>query len=132
MAEGGVYLERIERELENIVEVVKKWDIFKVEYKRAFIRGDGLPMLYVKAKSGKYYVHIEGVINEQELKCYTKLTENDKNKHSHKDEMIGWDNLYEDRPHIHFNEDERREYGEEEMSWDEIRERIMEIMREGE
>ena len=25
------------------------------------------------------------------------------NKHGHKNEIIGWDNLYEDRPHIHFN-----------------------------
>ncbi len=32
-----------------------------------------------KAKSNKYYVHIEGIIKGEELKCYTKLTENDKN-----------------------------------------------------
>ena len=125
-------MERIEKELENIVEVLRKWGIFKVEYKKAFIRGDGVPMLYVKAKSSKYYVHIEGVIKEQELKCYTKLTENNKNKHSHKDEIIGWDNLYEDHPHIHFNDDERREYMEEEISWGEIKEKIIEIMKGGE
>ena len=112
--------------------MLRKWDIFRIEYKRAFIRGDGLPMLYVKAKSDKYYVHIEGIIKEQELKCYIKLTEDNKNKHSHKDEIIGWDNLYEDRPHIHFDEDEKREYREEEISWDEIKETIIKIMREGE
>ena len=89
----------IERELTNIVEVLRKWDIFKIEYKKVFIRGDGLPMLYVKAKSDKYYVHIEGIIKEQELKCYIKLTEDNKNKHSHKDEIIGWDNLYESSTH---------------------------------
>ena len=122
----------IERELTNIVEMLRKWDIFKIEYKRAFIRGDGLPMLYVKAKSDKYYVHIEGIIKEQELKCYIKLTEDNKNKHSHKDEIIGWDNLYEDRPHIHFNEDEKRAYREEEISWDEIKETIMKIIGTGE
>lgn len=122
----------IERELKKIVEVLRNWDLFKVEYKRAFIRGDGLPMLYVKAKSDKYYVHIEGIIKEQELKCYIKLTEDNKNKHSHKDEIIGWDNLYEDRPHIHFDEDEKREYREEEISWDEIKETIIKIMRESE
>jgi hypothetical protein len=125
-------LRRIERELEDILKVVNEWETFKVEYKRAFIRSDGLPMLYVKAQSSdKYYVHIEGIIKGEELKCYTKLTENDKNKHSHKDEKIGWDNLYEDRPHIHFNEDEKREYREEEMCWEEIKEKIMEIMRKG-
>ena len=64
--------------------MLREWGIFKVEYKRAFIRGDGVPMLYVKAKSSTYYVHIEGIIKEQELKCYMKLTESDKNKHSHK------------------------------------------------
>ena len=125
-------MKRIERELEDILKVVNEWETFKVEYKRAFIRSDGLPMLYLKARSNKYYVHIEGIIKGEELKCYIKLTENDKNKHGHKDEIIGWDNLYEDRPHIHFNEDERREYMKEELSWDEIKEKIMEIMREGE
>ena len=120
----------IEKELKNVVEVLRKWDIFKVEYKRAFIRGDGVPMLYVKAKSDKYYVHIEGIIKKQELKCYIKLTEDDKNKHSHKNEIIGWDNLYEDRPHIHFDEDKKREYRDTELSWDEIKETIIKIMRE--
>ena len=124
-------MKRIERELGDILKVVKEWETFRVEYKRAFIRSDGLPMFYVKAKSNKYYVHIEGIIKGEELKCYTKLTENDKNKHGHKDEIIGWDNLYEDRPHIHFNEDEKREYREEGICWDEIKEKIMEIMREG-
>jgi hypothetical protein len=124
-------LERIERELEDILKVVKEWETFKVVYKRVFIRSDGLQMFYVKAQSDKYYVHIEGIIKGEELKWYTKLTENDKNKHSHKDEIIGWDNLYEDRPHIHFNEDEKREYREEGIYWDEIKEKIMEIMREG-
>ena len=124
-------MERIDRELKNIVKVLRRWGIFKVEYKRAFIRGDGLSMFYVKAKSNKYYVHIECITIGEELKCYIKLTENDKNKHGHKEEIIGWDNLYEDRPHIHFNEDEKREYREEEISWDQIKEKIMEIMREG-
>ena len=125
-------MERIERELEDILKVLEKWENFKVVYKRAFVRSDGLPMLYVKAKGSEYYVHIEGIIKGEELKCYIKLTKNDKNKHGHKDEIIGWDNLYEDSPHIHFNEDERREYREEEISWGEIKEKIMEIMREGE
>ncbi len=89
-------------------------------------------MLYVKAKSNKYYVHVEGIIKERELKCYIKLTEDAKNKHSHKNEIIGWDNLYEDRPHIHFDGDEKREYRAEEISWDEIKETIIKIMREGE
>ena len=119
----------IERELKNIVGVLRREGIFKVEYKRAFIRGDGLPMLYVKAKCNIYYVHIEGIIKGDDLKCYIKLTENDKNKHGHKNEIIGWDNLYEDRPHIHFNEDETREYREEKIGWDEIKEKIRLIMR---
>ena len=64
---------------------------------------------------------------------YITLTKNyGVNQNSHKDEIMGWDNLYEDSPHIHFNEDERREYREEEISWGEIKEKIMEIMKEGE
>jgi hypothetical protein len=31
-------LKRIERDLEDILKVVKEWKILKVEYKRAFIR----------------------------------------------------------------------------------------------
>jgi len=123
-------LAKIEKELEEIVKALREWGL-TIEYKMAFIRSDGLPMLYVKAKREKYYVHIEGIIKGKELKCYTKLTENDKNKHSHKDEIIGWDNLYEDRPHIHFNEDEKIEYREEEICWDEIKEKVMEILRRG-
>jgi len=123
-------LAKIEKELEEIVKALRGWGL-TIEYKIAFIRSDGLPMLYIKAKREKYYVHIEGIIKVKELKCYTKLTENDKNKHSHKDEIIGWDNLYEDRPHIHLNEDEKREYREEEICWDEIKEKVMEILRRG-
>lgn len=122
-------MERIERELGDILKVLEELESFKVVYKRAFIRSDGIPMLYIKAKGSKYYVHIEGIIKGEELKCYIKLTENDKNKHSHKDEIIGWDNLYEERPHIHFNEDEKREYREEKIRWSEIKEKVMEIMR---
>jgi len=122
-------LKKIEKELENILKIVEGWKIFRVEYKKAFIRSDGLAMLYVKAKSNKYYVHIECIIKDDGLKCYTKLTESDKNKHGHKDEIIGWDNLYNDRPHIHFNDDEKREYREEEISWSEIKEKIIEVMR---
>jgi hypothetical protein len=124
-------LERLEKELEELVTVLEGWASFKVVYKRTFTRSDGLPMLYIKAKSSIYYVHIEGIIKGEDLKCYTKLTENAKNKHSHKDEIIGWDNLYEDRPHIHFNEDEKREYREEEIRWNEIKIKIREILREG-
>ncbi len=35
--------------------------------------------------------------------------------------MIGWDNLYNEQPHIHYDDDERREYREERISWEEIR-----------
>ena len=85
-------MERLETELEEIVIVLEGGESFKVVYKRTFTRSDGLPMLYIKAKSSNYYVHIECIIKGEDLKCYTKLTENAKNKHSHKDEIIGWDN----------------------------------------
>ena len=62
-------MERIERELEDILKVLEELESFKVVYKRAFIRSEGIPMLYIKAKGSKYYVHIEGIIKGEELKC---------------------------------------------------------------
>ena len=55
---------------------------------------------------------------------YAKLTESARNKHGHKEEIIGWDNLYHERPHLHFDEGQRREYRTHPLTWSEIRETI--------
>jgi hypothetical protein len=88
------------------------------------MRTDGLPMLYLKARTQAHYLHIEGMVVENELRCYCKLTKSERNKHSYKDETIGWDNLYNHRPHVHFDEDARREYRQGRIEWDEIRSAI--------
>lgn len=120
-------MEKTKQELEKIVRMLNGWKIMGIEYKKAFVRSDGIPMLYIKAKSkGKgHYIHIEGIVKEGSLRYYAKLTRNDKNKHGHRDEIIGWDNLYNDEPHIHFNEDEKREYRE--ISWEETKRNIEEM-----
>lgn len=119
--------QKIEDELKNIIKILEEWKVIsKIEYSKSFMRSDGIPMLYIKAKTNKYYIHIEGIIKDKELKCYIKLTKSNKNKHGHKDEIIGWDNLYEETPHIHFNEDTRREYRKEKITWDEIMKKIEE------
>ena len=41
-----------------------------------------------------------------------------------REEIIGWDNLYHERPHLHFDEDRRREYRTHLLTWSEIRETI--------
>jgi len=117
-------LKRLEEELQEIERVLNRWGFASIEYRRVFLRTDGLPMLYLKARTEAHYLHIEGMVVENELRFYCKLTKSRRNKHSHKDEIIGWDNLYNDRPHVHFNEDARREYRQERIEWDEIRSAI--------
>jgi hypothetical protein len=56
-----------------------------------------------------------------EVQWYTKLTQSVCNKRGHKEEIIGWDNLYHERPHLHFDEDRRREYRTQLLTWSEIR-----------
>lgn len=113
-------MERIEEALGEIVTMLRDWQL-SVERKKAFVRTDGVPMLYVRAKTREHYLHVEGMIINDELRFYCKLTKSERNKHAHKDELIGWDNLYNERPHIHYDEDDRREYQEERISWEEIR-----------
>ena len=119
---------RIEEELIEIVTMLRDWQL-SVERKKASIRTDGVPMLYVRAKTRKHYLHVEGMIIGNELRFYCKLTKSERTKHAHKDELIGWDNLYNERPHVHYDEDERREYREEKISWEEIRATIERLER---
>ena len=111
---------RIEEELGEIVTMLGDWQL-SVERKMAFIRSDGAPMLYVRAKTREHYLHVEGMIVGDELRFYCKLTKSERNKHAHRDELIGWDNLYNERPHIHYSEDARREYREKRISWEEVK-----------
>lgn len=113
-------MERIEKELSEIVTMLRDWQL-SVERRRAFTRTDGIPMLYVRAKTREHYLHVEAMIVGDELRFYCKLTRSGRNKHAHKDELIGWDNLYNERPHVHYDEDKRREYREERIRWEEIR-----------
>lgn len=119
---------RIEEELIEIVTMLRDWQLI-VELKKAFIRTDGVPVLYVRAKTRKHYLHVEGMIIGNEPRFYCKLTKSERNKHAHKDELIGWDNLYNEWPHVHYDEDERREYREEKISWEEIRATIERLER---
>ena len=74
-------------------------------------------------------VRYEHKVSSYELRFYYKLTKSERTKHAHKDELIGWDNLYNERPHVHYDEDERREYREEKISWEEIRATIERLER---
>jgi hypothetical protein len=82
------------------------------------------PMLYIRAKTQRYYLHIEGMMKTGHVRWYAKLTQSIRNKHAHKDEIIGWDNLYHERPHVHFDEDQRREYHTQPLTWNDIRETL--------
>jgi hypothetical protein len=81
-------------------------------------------MLYIRAKTPRYYLHVEGMPKTGQVQWYAKLTESVRNKHGHKEEIIGWDNLYHERPHLHFDEDRRREYRAQPLTWSEIRDTL--------
>lgn len=123
-------MERIEEELNEIVTMLSDWQL-SVEHKKVFIRTNRVPMLYIRAKTREHYLHIEGMIVGNELRFYCKLTKSERNKHAHKDELIGWDNLYNEQPHIHYDEDERREYRQEMIGWEEIRATIERLEGQG-
>ena len=95
-----------------------------VERQQVFVRTDGIPMLYIRAKTQRYYRHVEGMMKAGEVHWYAKLTPGVRNKHGHQEEIIGWDNLYHERPHLHFDEDRRREYRTQPLTWGEIRETL--------
>ena len=120
-------MKRLEEELQKIEDVLEEWHFVRIERKMTFIRTDGLPMLYLRARTKSHYLHIEGIVREDKFGFYCKLTKSNRNKHSHRDEIIGWDNLYNDKPHIHFDEDKERDYRDEEIIWEEIENMIREM-----
>lgn len=110
--------------LDEISRTIMLWGFVQIERAMTFTRADGKPMLYLKAKTRKHYLHVEGLMVNGELRFYCKLTQSTRNKHSHKDEIIGWDNLYNAQPHIHYDNGKRREYRMEPITWQEIKQTI--------
>jgi hypothetical protein len=119
-----VALERVHQACDQIVYELESWPGVQVERQQAFMRTDGIPMLYIRAKTQRYYLHVEGLLKTGQIQWYAKLTQSARNKHGHKEEIIGWDNLYHERPHLHFDEDRRREYRTQLFTWGEIRETL--------
>jgi len=122
--ENHLTLEQLQAECDQISQVLENWTFVQIERKTVFLRTDGIPMLYMCARTKGYYLHIEGMLKAGQVRWYVKLTSSARNKHGHKDEIIGWDNLYHERPHVHFDEDRRREYRAHPIPWDEIRETL--------
>ena len=117
----------LRQQMNRIEVILRQWAHATVERKMVFVGTDGVPRLYMKARTRFHCLHVEGMISSGEFRFYAKLTKSGRNKHAHRDEIIGWDNLYHDRPHIHYNEDERREYRTEAISWAEIETTIREL-----
>ena len=117
-------LARLHHTCDQIVDELESWPGVQVERQQVFLRTDGIPMLYIRAKTRRYYLHIEGMPKTGQVQWYAKLTQSVRNKHGHKEEIIGWDNLYHERPHLHFDEDRRREYRTQPLTWSEIRETL--------
>jgi len=119
-----VTLERLRHACDQIVHELESWPGVQVERQQVFLRTDGIPMLYICAKTQRYYLHVEGMPKTGQVQWYARLTQSARNKHGHKEEIMGWDNLYHERPHLHFDEDQRREYRTQLLTWSEIRETI--------
>jgi len=119
-----VTLARLHHACDQIVHELESWPGVQVERQQVFLRTDGIPMLYIRARTQRYYLHVEGMPKAAQVHWYAKLTESARNKHGHKDEIIGWDNLYHERPHLHFDEDRRRAYRTQPLTWSEIRETL--------
>ncbi len=117
-------LERLQHAADQIVHELESWPGVQIDRQQVFMRTDGLPMLYIRAKTQRYYLHVEGMLKTELVHWYAKLTQSARNKHGHKEEIIGWDNLYHERPHLHFDEDRHREYRTQPLSWDEIRDTL--------
>jgi hypothetical protein len=117
-------LEIVKQACDQIRQELESWSGVYIERQQIFMRTDGIPMLYIRAKTQHYYLHIEGMMKMGHVRWYAKLTQSIRNKHAHKDEIIGWDNLYHERPHVHFDEDQRREYHTQPLTWNDIRETL--------
>jgi hypothetical protein len=109
---------------DQIVHELASWPGVQVERRQVFMRTDGLPMLYIRARTQRYYLHVEAMEKAGDVQWYAKLTQSARNKHGHQEEIIGWDNLYHERPHLHFDEDCRREDRTQLLTWSEIRETL--------
>ena len=57
-------------------------------------------MLYIRAKTQRDYLHIEGMPKAGQVYWYTRLTESARNNKAVKEEIIGWDNYYHREHHI--------------------------------
>jgi hypothetical protein len=119
-----VTLARVQHTCDQITHELESWPGVYVERQQVFVRTDGIRMLYIRAKTQRYYLHVEGMMKAGDVHWYAKLTPSARNKHGHQEEIIGWDNLYHERPHLHFDEDRRREYRTQPLTWGEIRETL--------
>ncbi len=117
-------LEQVQQACDQIAQELESWGDVQIERKLVFVRTDGLPMLYIRARTPHHYLHVEGMLRAEQVQWYARLTQNARNKHGHKEEIIGWDNLYHELPHLHFDEDRRREYRAYPLTWREIRDTL--------
>lgn len=65
----------------------------------------------------------------EELGFYAKWTKSPRNKHGHHKEIIGWDNLYHDVPHIHLKEDAIRE-NKTTITWEDVEKYLTAFLKE--
>ena len=53
-------LARLHHACDQIVHELESWPGVQVERQQVFLRTDGIPMLYIRAKTQRYYLHVEG------------------------------------------------------------------------
>ncbi len=114
-------LESVHQASDQIAHELASWPGVQVERQQVFMRTDGIPMRYIRAKTPRYYLHVEAMMNTADVQWDAKLIQSARSKHGHKEKIIGWENLYHERPHAHLDADQRREYRTQPLTWSEIR-----------
>ena len=82
-------LEALQHACDQITHELKGWPGVHIERQQVFVRTDGIPILYIRAQTQRYYLHVEGMLKAGLVQWYAKLTQSARNKHGHKEEIIG-------------------------------------------
>lgn len=66
-------LEALQHACDQITHELKGWPGVHIERQQVFVRTDGISMLYIRAQTQRYYLHVEGggrpMVCEADTEC---------------------------------------------------------------